>query len=288
MPFGRKKHYFLPPVLEVPVEGPIRLGSIIDHPKQIFEPVNSYPVNPISCAEKVYVSNSGASSTTIGKLSKKNIGLFGELPAFVNGNISGNRDADATEHWTFENLRTIWFIPSVDYVRQSLADIEVQRHIQANQTWLGHTNLYMVTGVKIAFGASALSKFATSYGFDGTIGLDPSALGVPVTVGPTAGLWDGLSLTLKSSPVEPVVFAFRLWRLKIKANDDVTQSDYNTKALFGRGGDDDDSQVTVEIDTDGVDDFDATGIDFGVADEGNFLDEMDADGTEQSSFSKSG
>ncbi|KAI1742789.1 hypothetical protein F4680DRAFT_26685 [Xylaria scruposa] len=285
MPFGRKKHYFLPPVPEVPVEGPIRLGSIVDDPKRIFEPLNSYPINPISYLEKVYVSNSGPSSTILGKSSKKGIGLYGELSAIVNANIGGDYAADAKERWSFDNLRTIWFMPSIDYVRQSLNDTEVQLHIQANQTWLGHTNLYMVTGVKIAFGASALSEFATSYGFDGTIALDASALGVPITVGPTVGLWDGLSLTTTSSPVEPVVFAFRLRRLRIKANGDVKQSDHNRKALLGQEGSD--AKVTIEIDTDGVDDYDATGLDFGLSDEGQFMDEADADGSEQSSFSKS-
>ena len=142
----------------------------------------------------------------------------------------------------------------------------------------------MVTGVKVAFGASALSEFAASYGFDGTIGLDLSTLGAPITVGPVVGLWNGLSLATTSSPVEPVVFAFRLRRLKLKANGDVKQSDYNKNALLGREGSD--VKVAIEIDTDGVEDYDATGVDFDFSGEGEFLDEMDADGYEQSSFSK--
>ncbi|KAI0448768.1 hypothetical protein F5B21DRAFT_496489 [Xylaria acuta] len=104
-------------------------------------------------------------------------------------------------------------------------------------------------------------------------------------VGPVSGLWNGLSLVATSSPVEPVVFAFRLRRLKIKANGDVKQSDHNKKALLGQ--EDSDVKVTIEIDTDGVEDYDATGVDFNISDGGEFLDEMDEDGSEQSSFSKS-
>ncbi len=285
MSLGRKKHYFLPPVPEVPVDGPIRLGNIVADPKCVFEPINNSPVNPSWCLEKVYVSNSGPASIVLGESSKKNIGIFAELPAFVNANISGDSSADAKERWSFENLRTIWFTPSVDYVRQGLADTDVQLYIQTNQSWLGHTKLYMVTGVKVAFGASALSEFAASYGFSGTAGLDLSALGAPVTAGPAAGLWNGLSLAATTSPVEPVVFAFRLRRLKIKASGDVKQSDYNKKALLGQ--EDSGVQVTIEIDTDGVEEYDATGIDFNFPDEGEFLDEMDEDGSEKSSFSKS-
>ncbi|KAJ8126727.1 hypothetical protein O1611_g6910 [Lasiodiplodia mahajangana] len=283
MPLGRKKHYFLPPVPEVPVDGPIRLGSIVPGPKSVFEPVNNYPVNPSSCSEKVYVSNSGPASIALGKSKTKNIGIFAELPAFVNANINGDYGTDAKERWSFENLRTIWFVPSAEYVRQSLADTDVQLYIQTNQSWLGHTNLYMVTGVKVAFGASALSEFATSYGFDSTVGLDLSTLGVPITVGPIAGLWNGLSLAETSSPVEPVVFAFRLRRIKISANGDINQSDYNKKALLGLK--DPETKATVEIDTDGVEDRDATGADFNFPEE-EFLDEVDEDGSEQSSFSK--
>ncbi|KAI1124342.1 hypothetical protein F5Y10DRAFT_249598 [Nemania abortiva] len=282
MSLGRKKHYFLPPVPEVPVDGPIRLGSIVADPKHIFEPVNDNPIYPSSCSEKVYVSNSGPASIALGKSGKKNIGIFAELPAIVNGNINGDWGEDAEERWSFENLRTIWFMPSVDYVRQSLADTDVQLYIQTNQSWLGHTNLYMVTGVKVAFGASALSELATSYGFSSTIGLDASALGVPVTAGPVAGLWDGLSVVTTSSPVEPVVFAFRLRRIKIKANGDIKQRDYNKKALLGL--EDSDDETTIEIDTDGVEDHDVTGVNFNFSDEGKFLDEMDEDGSDQSSF----
>ncbi len=82
-----------------------------------------------------------------------------------------------------------------------------------------------------------------------------------------------------------MVFAFRLRRLKIKASGDVKQSDYNKKALLGQ--EDSGVQVTIEIDTDGVEEYDATGIDFNFPDEGEFLDEMDEDGSEKSSFSKS-
>ncbi|KAI1747572.1 hypothetical protein F4782DRAFT_520426 [Xylaria castorea] len=285
MLLGRKKHYFLPPVPEVPVDGPIRLGNIVVDPKCVFEPVNNSPISPSSCLEKVYVSNSGPASIALCKSGKKNIGIFAELPAIVNANIGGDWGAETGERWSFENLRTIWFMPSVDYVRQSLADTDVQLHVQANQSWLGHTNLYMVTGVKVAFGASALSEFAASYGFNGTVGLDLSVIGAPVTVGPVAGLWNGLSLATTSTPVEPVVFAFRLRRLKIKANGDVRQSDYNKKALLGQQHSN--IQVTVDIDTDGVEDYDATGVDFNFSDEGKFLDEMDEDGFEQSSFSRS-
>ncbi|KAI0099633.1 hypothetical protein GGR51DRAFT_392609 [Nemania sp. FL0031] len=285
MPLGRKKHYFLPPVPEVPVEGPIRLGSIVADPKCVFEPVNNYPVHPSSCFEKVYVSNSGPASIALGKSKKKNIGLFAELPAIVNADINGDYGTDAQEQWSFENLRTIWFVPSADYVRQSLADTDVQLYIQTNQSWLGHTNLYMVTGVKVAFGASALSEFATSYGFNSTVGLDLSTLGAPITVGPAGGLWNGLSLVESSSPVEPVVFAFRLRRIKIKANGDIDQSDYNRKALLGVK--DPETKATIEIDTDGVEDYDATGADFNFSNEGEFLDEIDEDGSDKSSFSKS-
>ncbi|KAJ8107058.1 hypothetical protein ONZ43_g6855 [Nemania bipapillata] len=284
MSLGRKKHYFLPPVPEVPIDGPIRLGNIIADPKCVFEPVNTSPVDPSCCSERVYVSNSGPASIALGKSRKKNIGVFAELPAIVNANIGGEYGTDAGERWSFANLRTIWFVPSVDYVRQSLTDVDVQLYIQANQSWLGHTNLYMVTGIKIAFGASALSEFATSYGFNGTVGLDMSALGIPVTVGPDTQLWNGLSLAATSSPVEPVVFAFRLRRLKIKANGDVKQLDHNKKALLGQEYSN--VETTIEIDTDGIEDCDAIGAEFNLSDGGEFIDEMDEDESERSSFTK--
>ncbi|GAP92966.1 hypothetical protein SAMD00023353_0403750 [Rosellinia necatrix] len=287
MSLGRKKHYFLPEIPEVPVDGPIQLGSIISDPRFVFEPINSPPVNPVSCLENVYVFNSGPSSIALAKSRKKSIGIFGELPGLLNANLNTEFGTDAGEHWSFDNLRTIWFVPSVEYVRQSLLDISVQLYIQTNQSWLGHTSLYMVTGVKVAFGASALSDFATSYGFGGSIGLDPAVLGVPITVGPTVELWNGLSNSATSSPTQPVVFAFRLRKLKIKARSGgVKQSDYNKNGLLGE--EDAPIQPTVEIDTDGVEDYDATGADFDLPDEADTVDEIDEDECEGTSFSKFG
>ncbi|KAI1360339.1 hypothetical protein F5Y08DRAFT_317548 [Xylaria arbuscula] len=281
----RTKHYFLPPIPEIPVDGPIRLGSIVAHPKDIFDPVNDSPVYPSSCYERVYVSNSAPTTISLSKSTRKNWGLLAELPALVSGNIDGERGTEFKESWSFENLRTIWFKPSVNYVRQSLADTQLQLYIQDNQSWLGHTNLYMVNGIKIAYGASALSEIATSYGFSGAVGVDLSALGAPITVGPSAGLWNGLSLNTSSSFAEPVVFAFRLRRLKIKTLDEIEQSDYNKNAMLGREGSP--VKTSVGIDTDGVEEDDATGADFGLLEGGEFLDDMDEDETKESLFSKS-
>ncbi|KAH8165060.1 hypothetical protein CIB48_g3190 [Xylaria polymorpha] len=102
MSLGRTKHYFLPPVPEVPIDGPIRLGNIVVSPRLVFEPVNNSTVNLSSCSEKVYVFNSGPASIALGKSNKKNIGIFAELPTIVNANISGDWGADAEERWLFE------------------------------------------------------------------------------------------------------------------------------------------------------------------------------------------
>ncbi|KAK0736251.1 hypothetical protein B0T21DRAFT_366577 [Apiosordaria backusii] len=290
MSLGRKKHYFLPPIPESPPDGPIQLGSIISSPELVFEPINNYPVAPASYPEKVYEHNSGPSSLSLGRASNKSLGVFAELPAFIDSTLGYEWARANTESWTFDNLRTIWFTPSVEYVRQSIGDTQVQQFVNDNKSWLGGISLYMVTGVKIAYGASMLSEFARTYGFNGTVGLDLSSLGVPITVGPEAGLEKSSTLTASSNSVDPVVFAFRLRRIRIKASGDLKLKDHTKDALLGLK--DKEGKPLVPFDTDGVEEEDATGLEFNVENDGEVLDEVpvgeEGEETSTISYCKSG
>ncbi|KAK4172945.1 hypothetical protein QBC36DRAFT_336817 [Triangularia setosa] len=283
MSYGRKKHYFLPPIPESPPHGPIKLGSIISKPRLVFEPVNKYPVAPRSFLEEVYEYNSGKSSLSIGKATNKSLGIFAELPAFIDSTLGSEWASSNTENWTFDNLRTIWFTPSTDYVRQSLGDVQVQQFINDNKSWLTGISLYMVTGVKIAYGASMLSEFASCYGFSGTVGIDLSTLGVPISVGPEAGLEKFSTLTASSNSVDPVVFAFRLRHIKTKASGDHKSRDYTNDALLSLK--DEEGKPLLVFDTDGLAEEDATGLDFNIGNDGEVLDETPLDEEAERIFS---
>ncbi|KAK0672727.1 hypothetical protein QBC41DRAFT_13984 [Cercophora samala] len=278
----RKKHYFLTPVPETPPDGPIQLGSIISHPELAFEPVNRHPVSPDSRGEKVYVNTSTPHTVTVGKTKSQNLGLFAELPSIINSVLGYEWATSDTETWAFRELHTIWFTPSIEYIHQSLADAQVQQFVRDNKSWLGGINLYMVTGIKVAYGASMLSEFARLYGFNGTLGMDLSAVGAPISVGPETGLEKSSILSASFNSVDPVVFAFRLRRIKIRASGKFKHADYTKDALLGIK--DQDNEV-ISFGTDGLEDEDVTGLEFDL-ENGEVLDDARVDEEERgSSFS---
>ncbi|KAK3364605.1 hypothetical protein B0T25DRAFT_598950 [Lasiosphaeria hispida] len=269
------KHYFLPPIPEAPPDGPIRLGSIIATPQFVFEPVNSYPVSPSSCFENVFVYNTGPGHISLEKTAKRRLGVFAELPAFVNAALGTEWPHSSSESWTYDNLRTVWFTPPIEYVRQSVEDTQVQNFVNDNKSWLGRINLYMVTSLKIAYGASVLSDFAKSYGFNGQVGIDLSTLGAPVVTGPEGGFENGFAMRSSSSSADAVVFAFRLRRIKIRPMGDPKQEDYTNNALLGEKRTGVDARVDFGID--GVDDDDVTGAAFGIDEKSDAIDETPAE-----------
>ncbi|KAK3996587.1 hypothetical protein QBC44DRAFT_317182 [Cladorrhinum sp. PSN332] len=283
MSFGRKLHYFLSPVPEMPVDGPIQLGSIVSSPGLVYEPVNSQPISPQSFGEKIQVHNNPNSQRSFQKSNARYLGLFAELPAFFNSTLGTEWASSSAESWEFDNLQTLSFTPSMEYLRKTLDDEDVQQFVQDNKSWLGGISLYMVTGLKIAYGASMLSQVARSRGYGGTVGLDLSALGVPTTLGPEAALENGSVSSSTFNSTDPVVFAFRLRKIKIKASGSLKHKGYTKGALLGLK--DKDGNISVPFDTEGLEDDDATGLEFDVETDGDVVKEVEEEGDDVYSYS---
>jgi hypothetical protein len=277
----RPKFYYLAPTLEVPPEGPITLGSIISEPRLVNEPINDYLVPPKSYAEKVYLHNAPNSRIQVDSKREGHGGIFADflqyLPLGLSGNIDGKASNKDNEDWTFDNLQTIWFTPSTEYVKKSLEDRDMQDFIYENKTWLGRTKLYMVVGVKVAYGASSTISYAQERGGNLHIGFDFTPLGVPITVGPDGGYHQDLTVTQTGQGGDPFVFAFRLRQVKISPAGDVSHKDYNDGALLSLHGDEKDEKTEIKIVVEGLEDFDADASDFHGLQSWDVVDEAPTD-----------
>jgi hypothetical protein len=264
MPALRPKFYFLAPVKEIPPSGPIQLGSVISHPRQVAEPLNDVPVPLQQTREKVYLHNESSASVSLKGTATSSYGIFadflGGLGLGLSGTVGATHVRGEGEEWSFSSLTTSWFTPTNDYVRASMDDADVRSFVAAHRPWLGRKHLYMVTGIKVAHGAAVVASRARAHGLHLNVGFDLAALGAPVTTGPELGWERGLEVGESYGSSDPFVFAFRIRRIKVSLAEgkEHNHRDFNKGALLERrdGGDEtEESMKNLEIG--GVEDFDA-------------------------------
>ncbi|KAM0355074.1 hypothetical protein ACHAPU_000931 [Fusarium lateritium] len=269
----RAKSYFLAPVGNPP-EGPIRLGNIISAPAFADDPINEeyLPLNSEPAEHNQPNFNFGISAS--------NDGFVGIWASFlqtlgVGGDLTFEWSRETSEKWAFENLKTLSFIPQLSYIAQSLRDEGVQHYMRINKPWLGASKLYMVTGIKIAYGAASTAAYARNNGLNLCFGTDFSSQGVPISVGPKGGGSRTISVQQSQEGAEPFVFAFRLRRIKISRKGNINHESYNKGALLSvseHGGHD---ETDVEIVVEGVEDQDADGLEFHLDSRDAFDDSQD-------------
>ncbi|KAL7896604.1 hypothetical protein HDV63DRAFT_367618 [Trichoderma sp. SZMC 28014] len=275
---ARVKSYFLSPITTIPPEGPIRLGSIIEDPSYVQEPINNPPVSPDSAGEKIYLHNAANSTITLNASKSFALGLFVKFQQLLQGKIGGKTSSTVGETWSFSNLQTQWFTPSDDYIKQSLQQMEVQEFIAQNFSWLRRTKLYMVTGVMIAEGASSAIKDAKQNELHLSLGVDTPLPQVPITILPHLDLEGASGVTKSQGESDTVVFAFQLRRIKVSPAGDVSHAQYTDGSLLSVHKDTGSDQKNYQIVVDGIDEDDVNPADFGL--EGSSLDVDDA--TEES------
>ncbi|PNP43846.1 hypothetical protein TGAMA5MH_04128 [Trichoderma gamsii] len=267
---ARVKSYFLSPITTIPPEGPIRLGSIIEDPSYVQEPINNPPVPPSSAGEEVYLHNAVNSTVTLNASKSFALGLFVKFQQLLQGKIGGKTSSAVEETWSFSNLQTQWFTPSDDYIKQSLQQMEVQEFIAQNYSWLRRTKLYMVTGVMVAEGASSAMKAAKQNELHLSLGVDTPLPQVPITVLPQLDLEGASGVTKSQGKSDTVVFAFQLRRIKISPAGDVTHAQYTDGTLLSVHKDTGPDKKSYQIVVDGIDEDDVNPAEFGL--EGSSLD----------------
>ncbi|PON22526.1 hypothetical protein TGAM01_v208610 [Trichoderma gamsii] len=271
---ARVKSYFLSPITTIPPEGPIRLGSIIEDPSYVQEPINNPPVPPSSAGEEVYLHNAANSTVTLNASKSFALGLFVKFQQLLQGKIGGKTSSAVEETWSFSNLQTQWFTPSDEYIKQSLQQMEVQEFIAQNYSWLRRTKLYMVTGVMVAEGASSAIKAAKQNELHLSLGVDTPLPQVPITVLPQLDLEGASGVTKSQGKSDTVVFAFQLRRIKISPAGDVTHAQYTDGTLLSVHKDTGPDKKSYQIAVDGIDKDDVNPAEFGL--EGSSLDINDA------------
>lgn len=225
------KSYFAAPNLTCHPDGPVALGSIITDP---LDPEHS--LNPKRVAipnSDIFVIDQDNYEEEVKEKSTTKASFWLKFLEWMGFEVSGEREDDSLRVTKFDKLETRTFLPSTDYITTSLREPDLQSFLARDD---GETLIYMITGVKIAYGVDFMEKLGKrsegklSANADGNVAELP--LGGKASAERSTG--DERSLNFKITKT-PVVFAYRLQQIRYRKGLSPTHEPYRTGALYGIG-----------------------------------------------------
>ncbi len=169
------------------------------------------------------------------ELSKHKKGKIGLWYSFVQmlgvgGDMSVNyENGDASVH-QFKRLSTRTFWPTKEYVLESVMAQEVQKFLASKRF---RHNVYMVTGISVAVGATVATSALRKRGIHFRLGVDGTTLGAPASVGPQADIESFDTSAVSFDGGSDFVFAFRLREICYSTRKGVSVREFTKGALYG-------------------------------------------------------
>ncbi|KAF2107952.1 hypothetical protein BDV96DRAFT_587990 [Lophiotrema nucula] len=267
----REKFYFHAPTTDSPVDGPIFLGAIITHPRNADSPLNSRPIPIDTNIMDVYTDEIPNYSVTLEKKTTGTLGIFASFLAQIlgiGGDVTGERGNTDSENWTCESLKTTSFNPTPEYIKSSLESSAVKQFLEEDKGWLLSSKVYMITGLKLAYGATGTIEYAKSKGINLHLSLDATSLGVPVEAGPEFGINRENKLKQEFGKKTPFVLAFRMRKINVTPGGKITNKPV-TGGMLGTGSSESDAGEDGEAEqpeyiVDGLDEEDADANEFDI------------------------
>lgn len=220
---GQARTYFIAPNFDIhpPPDGPVRLGHIVAAPDDpTLDPINHRDYIPAPGVHPA--SFKEGFSSTIQKLLSGNLGFWALVAGFVGLNISSGFDKSADQEITINRLETISFSPTRPYVESVLKLPEVEEYITSSKC---KVPVYMVTGLKIARGASL--RAGSEQSFQSTAALEMPA--DTARIGPEARFAQTNIRQESFEGSSDFVLAFRVQRIRFqKVGPDVHIRDVKT------------------------------------------------------------
>ncbi|KAF3074331.1 hypothetical protein CFAM422_003353 [Trichoderma lentiforme] len=186
------------------------LGQVLLNPRQpadaLFSKASSFLPIPAE-----YIRDFGErKNVTITIESKLNASFtaWGKLngtPVTAKGHAETNKET--TKKWILQKLESESFLPDLEYVREILNKGDVP---DATKWWKLQRRIFLVTGVRIARGASVSATDSHKNSVGIKVGVDGITQSVPVQAGLGAAIGRQTEQTEKAEESSDFVFAYRL------------------------------------------------------------------------------
>jgi hypothetical protein len=223
-----KPVWFLPRTRDQPPLEAMALGNIIASPCDPEESLNDDPP-PLVPTESMRRSEVTDWKWTREFQTSRGGGVFTSFlqSLGIGGDVDITTDSSRAEVYDVEQMVTLEFTPSKAYLEQAIQDSGVQIALARKK------KVYMITGLKLAYGATKALQRMNKRGIHAQIGIDTSVLGAPVTVGPKGHVTSAITETLSSGRSD-FVFGFRV-RLLANEKGQVATKKHDRGAKYGLG-----------------------------------------------------
>lgn len=225
-----KPTYILAPNWDFLPDGPIFLGSLIIDPKNPARSLNMKNRIPIAPTD-ITTSPKNDWSITGEELRSGRVGIWANFLAPILGigadaAIHGTQDKN--DLYECKTMETRYFQPDEAYIAKSLQDPVVKAYTE--KFW--HKSVYMVTGVKIAKGATMKTSRGTRSGAELKLGFDGTPVGLPAGGGPKVKGETNKKFTVQFGGSDDFVLGYQLIRIKLKKDRSFVEEDFNKWALL--------------------------------------------------------
>lgn len=226
------KSYFLAPNFTTapPPEGPIKLGSILRNISE-FETLNR-TVQAIPVMQLHPVNKQTGFEIFLGQLHSADFGLTAKVLGLLGLGTSASieRTKGSNNLLSCQRLDTFTFDPTESYINESMKDLGVRSFMRLSRFRLP---VYMVTGLKVARGASSTSSTSRLVAIGSDTSLVPS--GVPVPVGIKAGYASSTDEGEKWDASTDFIVAFKVRKICLDRKEEVQHKAYIKKAVMQDG-----------------------------------------------------
>lgn len=138
--------------------------------------------------------------------------FLAQLSSPISGGLSLHRDKDVTTHWTFNILETIFFEPDDEYTNMIVGDHKVKKSLSESKL----TGVYIITGLKIARGASYSHMVKKSLRTRTGLTADAAAItGITISAGPELGIHSPQNVKQSYTSCSDFVWAIRLRKIRV-------------------------------------------------------------------------
>ncbi|RSL95713.1 hypothetical protein CDV31_013771 [Fusarium ambrosium] len=225
--------YIPSPNWDIPVDSDIVvLGRLIKDPNNPQSKIAKSGVTPIP-PPAPYEGKKTDWQTTLEQIRSGRIGLWAKCVQFIEGGLSFGQLKSSLENHRFDVLETKYFLPDDDYFAQVLEDTGVKAYLHVHN-W--RKPVYLITGIKIARGASVSTENSTGRSAQAELKVDATSVGAPVDVGPEATWESEKKRGISYGGSTDYIFAYQLTRMTPKrGGKDSRNESYVKGAVYGKG-----------------------------------------------------
>jgi hypothetical protein len=209
-----KKNWVFTPSQDYSPKGSLQLGQVLEDP---WQPASALvPEETIKPPKEIITDDTTKTGVNIHLHDSLNASYAlwlkaSELP--LGGESGGNTDSSSTATFDIKRLESKMFTPSLKYISEVLGSGDVPTK---TQWWKARTKVFVVTGVRIAYGTSFDKEETDTSEIHGSLQADGTQSGVPASGGGKFNENESSGIKEVAKTVSPFVFAYRLQQVRYR------------------------------------------------------------------------